>query len=150
MEIKKIEKHVVDYPKSNEISKEDIKRNIPKKFLKFGVALMFIQNFSNKVNASIIRSIDAPLAGDIENVEPISVQLAGVMEYIHPMYTVSTNIELVSLGIFALSLISIGITKIIHKIKKIEKTAPKVLKILAIVSGIVSIISAIGIAVFGN
>lgn len=147
MEIKKIEKHAVDYPKTNEISKEDIKRNIPKKFLKFAVALAFVQGSLTKVNASIINT---QLAGDIEYVEPIPIVTAGVLEYIHPMYTVSSNVESISLCVLALSVISIGVTKIVYKIKKIEKPVPKGLKILAILSGVLAVVARIGIFIFGN
>ncbi len=147
MEIKKIEKHAVDYPKTNEISKEDIKRNIPKKFLKFAVALAFMQGSLTKVNASIINT---QLAGDIECVEPIPIVTAGVLEYIHPMYTVSSNVESISLCVFVLSVISIVVTKIVYKIKKIEKPVPKGLKILAILSGVLAVVAAIGILVLGN
>ena len=144
MEIKKIEKHAVDYPKTNEISKEDIKRNIPKKFLKFAVALAFMQGSLTKVNASIINT---QLAGDIEYIEPV---ISGGLEYINPMYTVSSNVESISLCVFVLSVISIVVTKIVYKIKKIEKPVPKGLKILAILSGVLAVVAAIGILVLGN
>lgn len=147
MEIKKIENYVANYPNTNEVSKKEVKAKMPQKFLKLGIAAVILKTFPSKVNASII---SAPLAGDIEYVEPISVQIAGGVQYINPIYTVSTNLEIVALGVLALSLISIGITKVLNKIKKIDKPAPKVLKILAIVSAMISVLVSIGIIIFGN
>jgi hypothetical protein len=147
MEIKKIKNYVANYPNTNEVSKKKVKTKMPQKFLKLGIAAVILKTFPSKVNASII---SAPLAGDIEYVEPISVQIAGGVQYINPIYTVSTNLEIVALGVLALSLISIGITKVLNKIKKIDKPAPKVLKILAIVSAMISVLVSIGIIIFGN
>ena len=53
---------------------------MPQKFLKLGIAAVILKTFPSKVNASII---SAPLAGDIEYVEPISVQIAGGVQYIN-------------------------------------------------------------------
>ena len=149
MEIKKVEKIVVEYPATNEVSKDEIKMKLPKKFLKFALVLGVIQSFPNKAHA-VFPKVDSALAGDVAVVDPTIIQTAGVMEYIHPMYTISTNVGIVALGLLALSTISIGITKIVNKIKKIEKSVPKAFKILAIASGIIAVLSAIGILVFGN
>lgn len=143
MEIKKIEKHIADYPNTNEVSREEIKKKVPKNFLKFSVALALMQSFHSNINASVV---NAQLAGDISYIEPV---IAGGLSYIHPIYTISTNVEVVSLSIFVLSMISIGVTKILHKIKKIDKPVPKIFKILAIFSGVLSLAAAIGIYVFG-
>lgn len=133
MEIKKIEKYDVDYPKTNEISKEEIKKKTPKKFLKLSIALAVIQSLPNKVKA-----IPTPL----------QIQIAGGMAYIHPMYAVSSNVESLSLCALGLSVISIGITKVIHKVKKIEKPVPKILKVIAIISALFSIIGLVGMFIF--
>ena len=149
MEIRKVERKVAEYPTTNDVPKEEIKKKLPKKFLKFAAILAVVQSVPNKVHA-ILPKGEIALAGDIEYVEPISIPTPGGLEYIHPVYTISTYVGKVSVCALAVSVVSIVITKIVHKVKKIENPVPKGLKILALISGILSLLAAVGILVFGN
>lgn len=148
MEIKKIEKNVVDYPKSNEISKKIIKKCLPNKFFKFAMSLAFIQSFSNK-----IKVLAAELSGGVQVVdtivEPIPMITSGVVEYVpSPMYVISSKVGLISASIMALSLISLCLTKIIRKLKKIEKPTPKGIKVVTVISGVLTVIGVVGTIIF--
>lgn len=67
MRIKKVEKNDVDYPKSNEMSKNEVKKKVPKKLLVLG--------------ALGIGTIAVVCGVAYHKAKPVEVPLAGIMTF---------------------------------------------------------------------